>query len=492
MALSKYNQYYKSGELEETINFLIQNPDIDFKSHSIVNEHFSPVTEWLKECYTNSETELVSIIINDFMQKKKYEIMKWIMTYFRLIVTEQVISRTYYDGFFHKNLNIIRWLQDNFPKYYFINNIRWRFEESCLDGKLEIIQYWIGALPEIDFSIWLKDGIAKCCWRNRINVAKWLLKTLQTDNMERIIYYICEYGTLELMQYVMSENPIAVNGCDKLKMLVKSCLNFHNEVVFWIIQTFDITDINPDNFMNIIKKGNIEAFEWCLRYYPNILFDHRKLFVSCCYHGHIDMAKLLLDKYPFIDIHRRDNNNLSCEQEEYYIEKNNKACTHKYDYPDDPYASKLPTDVNKLFRECCQRGQLEIVKWLAKLMVIENKIYECAFVDSCKNGELDVAKWLLDVSENVDVQTHYHRAFITSSGNKYLDVVEWLVDITKYHETKYVYINDNWYIINPDTAIKKAFMTNVDGCQIWSDIDQTPDIELVLSYIKKIRRPKSA
>ncbi len=31
MALSKYNQYYKSGELEETINFLIENPDIDFK-----------------------------------------------------------------------------------------------------------------------------------------------------------------------------------------------------------------------------------------------------------------------------------------------------------------------------------------------------------------------------------------------------------------------------------------------------------------------------
>jgi hypothetical protein len=87
---------------------------------------------------------------------------------------------------------------------------------------------------------------------------------------------------------------------------------------------------------------------------------------------------------------------------------------------------------NEIFLDACDRGHLEVAKWLYSL---DGKIdihadNEIAFHQVCRRGYLEVAKWLYSLDpENTNLHSNYDYVFRISCYSGNLELAKWVYSI---------------------------------------------------------------
>ena len=101
------------------------------------------------------------------------------------------------------------------------------------------------------------------------------------------------------------------------------------------------------------------------------------------------------------------------------------------------------------FRWACAEGYLKIAKWLLKIKPNINisEYCEYAFIFACKNGKLDVIKWLLEIKPDINISINNEAAFAWSCINGHLEIVKLLFTIKDYWNTNFLKLCINQEII---------------------------------------------
>ncbi len=109
-------------------------------------------------------------------------------------------------------------------------------------------------------------------------------------------------------------------------------------------------------------------------------------------------------------------------------------------YNDNPFID-ISTDGECAFCYACEKGYLEVAKWLLEIKPNINisTNYNYAFCHACMNGHLDVVKWILEVEPNINISINYEYVLCCSYRNGHLEVSKLLLDLKQNNEYLFRY-----------------------------------------------------
>jgi hypothetical protein len=228
-------------------------------------------------------------------------------------------------------LEVAQWLLSNYPLINIDYNIKRIFDtpyntfiECCGNGNIEMV-VWLQSLDKnITFDKYKEKAFIKSCNNGRLNIAMWLLDKFPTldihSNNEEAFRKSCENGHLNIAKWLKDKYPSinvhasgndgSITMSDNYVAIVRCCSKGYKEIVEWLI------DIDPKINDNIKQ----EAFN------------------NSCEDDNIEIAKLLLDQYPTINI--RDNNDflffMKCHNKQKKVAKFlSELCDdYKFEYKD--------------------------------------------------------------------------------------------------------------------------------------------------------------
>jgi len=201
----------------------------------------------------------------------------------------------------------------------------------------------------------------------------------------------------------------------------------------------------------------IVEIEYSILNYLDPLIDFPKLsLVNKYYYDFVVNDKLFMALKQFYLMEKINNKNLT-EEENNFVSActNNNLLVAKYLYQ--KYKINIHAYNECAFRWSCEKGHLEIAKWLhllgnkkgfsnkdhwkktlAKwLYPLGNEInppinihHEDAFICACKNGHLEIAKWLYilgnETGSPINIHADKEDAFKYACHNGHLEIAKWL------------------------------------------------------------------
>lgn len=198
-----------------------------------------------------------------------------------------------------------------------------------------------------------------------------------------------------------------------------------------------------------LKCGHLESAIWLINLSYKIKspinidsqLDH--FLYICAENGNVGVMKWLIERSIIngksIDLHFGDDDYhtdalicIACESGQLEIMKLLYNIIKDLD---------LNLDNNFLFRNSCENGYVDIVKWLlenSKNPINIRMMNEYPFRISCKNGYLELAKLLyqlgIDNNDPINITAKHHYAFIRSSENNHIETAKWLTSLCSiYH-----------------------------------------------------------
>jgi len=200
---------------------------------------------------------------------------------------------------------------------------------------------------------------------------------------ESLFIVLCKYGYIETIKWLYSLVNINIHSNDE-EAFIES---YSNEKI------------------DIKENGKI----------INIHINNEEAFRLSCYHGHLEVAKWLME----ISKENGETINIHIKNEE-------------------------------AFRLSCSYGHLEVVKWLMEISKENGEMInihignEDAFRSSCINGKIEVAKWLIKISiengEMINIHASNDDAFKLCCYIGYIKVAKWLCNLC---DDYYIEIEDN-------------------------------------------------
>lgn len=117
-------------------------------------------------------------------------------------------------------------------------------------------------------------------------------------------------------------------------------------------------------------------------------------FITACKEGNLELAQLILQNNPTIDISANNNS---------------------------------------AFVDSCYLGYLDIVQWLYTIIpIIDISAFDEAFKWACYYGQLDIAQWLYSIKPDMNISGYYKCYLSVDNINKHLDMEQLqLYSITK-------------------------------------------------------------
>ena len=209
------------------------------------------------------------------------------------------------------------------------------------------------------------------------------------DSLEHkwtVLIWPCNHGNLEALKWVLENFPdIDVHAADE-RPFREACREGRFEVAKWLVERFPETNILANNFHAhecAIHNCYPEMGLWLLeKHYKKELAQ--KFFISLCHRGKLETAKILLEKYPEIDIHVMTDDALFgafCQRREEVVDWLAQTLKFSPNRTGDFFChfmfqnrqseaefvlEKFPEitfDKDYLYRALCQRGDIKTVRW---------------------------------------------------------------------------------------------------------------------------------
>ena len=236
--------------------------------------------------------------------------------------------------------------------------------------KENVVKYIIEKRPDLKSNVNLKLFI-EVCNDNNINFAKWIIQTNGDDILKKDI------------------------TIDNLFQTINTKSNQNLEIGKFLYQiNNNINFKNGDVFRKAVMNDNLEYAEWILSIEPNISILGY-FFDSVCCNSTLRAAKFVLEKFPDINI---------CDQKD------------------------------KLFRNVCNSGNLEMAQWLYNIndRLNINIDFLWPFNYSCNLGHIHILKWLLEIFPNEKIPKNQFTSFINACKNNNIEVAKWLLSNSSY------------------------------------------------------------
>ena len=143
------------------------------------------------------------------------------------------------------------------------------------------------------------------------------------------------------------------------------------------------------HFVDACKQGTLQPAAALLLAWPGLHAHAQEAFWVACRHGHIHVARWLVNDVGGVDVHAVGD---------------------------------------MVFRQACENGHLNVACWLLEHVggVDAHAYQEHAFCCACSNGHLDVALWLWTDVGAVNIHALNDTAFRLACRNGHWDVALWL------------------------------------------------------------------
>jgi ankyrin repeat protein len=300
--------------------------------YSCQNGHLE-ITKWLLDIYpgiSNSSLNQKNLFISSCMMGY-FEFIKWLLEKYPTIdVYDHFVDfgENKYNAFTESckngHLEIAIFLQslDHNKKIDEYKNIA--FFNCCQNGKLEVAQWLLSNYPSINIDYTIKkhwneyNTFVECCQYGHMEMAVWLQslnKNITFDEYkEKAFIKSCKNGHLNIAMWLLDKFPTLDVHSNKEEAFRKSCEYGYLNVAKWLKDKYTTINVHTDNngydiaIVKSCSNGHKEIVEWLIDIDPEIT-DYIKIeaFNYSCTSGNIEIAKLLLNRYPTINIRANDD-----------------------------------------------------------------------------------------------------------------------------------------------------------------------------------------
>lgn len=282
----------------------------------------------------------------------------------------------------------------------------------------------------------------KHCLEHFLMNSIYLLNRHPTTNIlsQNLNYHFvrsCENGKFEMARYLYSLDH-SYNTYTYEEAFINACRNGHLEIMKWIYGLDSAIDIHVDMerpFRDACEYGYLEI----VKYLYEVGLETEKINIhilsECPFRwasgaGNLDIVKYLLS-LDRIDIHAPTTSILERNYAFKYSCYNGHLETAKFLYDMGKNKINIHENGEQIFRECCKKNRLEIIKFLFS---IDNKINvrvhnEDAFLSCCQNNYLELAKFLYSMDPTIDIHVQNNKAYKFVILNGPCEFFKWLVSL---------------------------------------------------------------
>jgi hypothetical protein len=183
-----------------------------------------------------------------------------------------------------------------------INHI---FNYSCINNKLEIIEFLLSCISDLD----LQKGIELACYNNNIDIINYLIKNNSTLDLQRCLNNICSYNTcgdeeiinkIEIINYLLKIKPELDIQCGFNFV----CIYNHGiELLKYLLENNSNIDID-EGFRHACTTYNILVIKYLLKLKPNlnIKFNSNKYLEHAYMNKQLDIIDKILELNLDIEI----------------------------------------------------------------------------------------------------------------------------------------------------------------------------------------------
>jgi len=390
-------------------------------------------------------------------------------------------------------------LNDDFFKNYIGQNFDYYiFIQACVNDNIDMVKWLAKNYPQFiedcqaDISIWESNhyahpnrsfnGIIELLYpKGNLSIFRFILTNCRVKDktLNMIFVHSCEYGHLELAQWLKNKwpdidhrfnsdrfNDHSFNG-DSFNIFryhksefisdyafCQACANGHICVAKWLKKNWPDIDHCANSayaFRLACANGHICVAKWLINTFsditPYILSSYA--FRYACINGHISVAKWLINNWPDIDknANKKETFEKVCANGKLEIAKLLRIRWWGHNPLDDiiGYDSLIVS---------CNKGDLLLFKWLLRQYTQYAFDINQAFDTACLYGYIDMAKWIKEYWTNVPQQTTLDMAVSNACIKGKLDLLVWLCsfknpipNIRKNDDAAFRYACENGHLI---------------------------------------------
>lgn len=241
-------------------------------------------------------------------------------------------------------------------------------------------------------------------------------KNIESNNISYTFNSSCEYGSLDILKYLIKNYiPNLLFLFSNNEILSKASINGHLNIIKYLTRFMINLDININNKIAIVMKNACEGCWQCQQSRDLTLLNP-----PC---GHLNIIQYLVEEY-------------NIEIRSYHLEI---VCKKGY-FDIIQYFINQSNDINNLinpernhaFVESSASGNLDIVKYLEKFIVIIQNIninrYYCnSLVKACEYGHLNIVKYFIE--KGIDYDKEDRNSFLYHAiDNNHIDIVKYLIE----------------------------------------------------------------
>jgi hypothetical protein len=207
------------------------------------------------------------------------------------------------------------WLKETYPDIDVCTSGDWAFRYTCEVGHLDVVQWLVEIASQptgVNIHSAREDAFVSACLRKHFEVVEWLTEyglTIGSPiNIHAQDYEALLNGDLKLTKWLLEKYPdIEDRGvkrafgtfCKKGELgLAKFFMDKFPEICLSSISSVVDT---------VCAHGHIDILNWLLTFPADDVFPKNSCFDYACDYGHLEIAKILVSKFPDIDVHFQDD-----------------------------------------------------------------------------------------------------------------------------------------------------------------------------------------
>lgn len=353
------------------------------------------------------------------------------------------------------NLEICKWIFEIKPDlklryHYEIKDLF--FQNVCINGNLEVCKFYMEKYKNVKIyksNYFVKEIFKPYNSYHTTKIIKYIYELYpQILNSSYIYLYIYDLfnddkdtneQNYDMLKWLLSIKPSLINNITMENLYSSNIEIDKSYSSLCMLNSYMlkyIYDLNPDLnlridddmiFKRACKYGYYEIVKLYNELYPDILTNHNKkdgickLFIDVCKNGDINIAKIIFEVNPDINLSYMNESPFICAC------SNGNTILAKWLLLMKPNINTKIKN-NKAFYLACKYGHLHTAKWLLSLsdrIVINSNLLKLTLNKKFYN----IFRWLYTINPCIDIRENNDKIFRDICMNSfYLDNVTWMID----------------------------------------------------------------